>query len=78
MNSHNIFLNDHQNYLKFIWLPYFSLSITETGQNSVDTDQTQQNLVSDLGLYFLPVSRQFLVTSASSKMDLLKLQYKYG
>ena len=36
-----------------------------------------QNIVSDLGLQFLPLMQQYLDTSASRKMDVLIAKEKY-
>ena len=39
--------------------------------NSIDSDQTPQNAVSDQGLRCLPLIQQFLNSSTVSKIDLL-------
>ena len=40
--------------------------------DNVDPDQTQQNMISDQGLYCLSLFQLFLDTSPDSKIDLVK------
>ena len=46
--------------------------------DSVDPEQTSQNVVSDQGIHCLSLIKQFLDTSAGGQMDLFSCFDKYG
>ena len=52
-------------------------SYRQARANSVDLDQTPQNVASDQGLHCLSQSSAFLETSSGSKIDLLQFKDKY-
>ena len=47
-------------------------------QNSVDPDQPPQNAAADQGLHCLSLIQQFLDTSTSCEMDVIKFSDKCG
>ena len=58
------------NFLYYIYLVY---SDRQAGANSVDPDETPQNVASHQGLHCLPLIQQFLGTTLVNKLYLFKL-----